>query len=39
MYRGAIVEYGDGDEVFSNPQNEYTRKLLAAIPKPDRTRD
>ncbi|HPX36067.1 MAG TPA: ABC transporter ATP-binding protein [Mycobacterium sp.] len=35
MYRGAIVEYGDGDEVFSNPRNEYTRKLLAAIPKPD----
>lgn len=37
MYRGAIVEYGDGDEIFSNPQNEYTRKLLAAIPKPDRS--
>ena len=37
MYRGAIVEYGDGDEVFSNPRNEYTRKLLAAIPKPDRS--
>ena len=37
MYRGAVVEYGDGDEVFSNPRNEYTRKLLAAIPKPDRS--
>ena len=37
MYRGAIVEYGDGDEIFSDPQNEYTRKLLAAIPKPDRS--
>lgn len=37
MYRGAIVEYGDGDEIFSNPRNEYTRKLLAAIPKPDRS--
>lgn len=36
MYRGAIVEYGDGDEVFTNPQNEYTRRLLAAIPQPHR---
>jgi peptide/nickel transport system ATP-binding protein len=35
MYRGAIVEYGDGDEVFANPQHEYTRRLLAAIPQPD----
>ena len=38
MYRGAIVEYGDSDEVFANPQNEYTRRLLAAIPQPDPTR-
>jgi peptide/nickel transport system ATP-binding protein len=38
MYRGAIVEYGDADDVFRNPQHEYTRKLLAAIPQPDPTR-
>jgi len=38
MYRGAIVEYGDADDVFTNPQHEYTRKLLAAIPRPDPTR-
>ncbi len=38
MHRGAIVEYGDADEVFGNPQHEYTRKLLAAIPQPDPTR-
>ncbi len=38
MYRGAIVEYGDADDVFTNPQHEYTRKLLAAIPQPDPTR-
>ena len=37
MYRGAIVEYGDADDVFTNPQHEYTRKLLAAIPQPDPT--
>ena len=38
MYRGAIVEYGDSDEVFGNPQNEYTRRLLAAVPQPDPSR-
>ncbi len=38
MYRGAIVEYGDSDEVFANPQNEYTRRLLAAIPQPEPSR-
>ncbi|WP_059017373.1 ABC transporter ATP-binding protein [Mycobacterium sp. M26] len=38
MYRGAIVEYGDADDIFGNPQHEYTRKLLAAIPQPDPTR-
>lgn len=35
MYRGAIVEYGDSDTVFADPQHEYTRRLLAAIPQPD----
>jgi oligopeptide/dipeptide ABC transporter ATP-binding protein len=38
MYRGAIVEYGDSDEVFGNPQNDYTRRLLAAVPQPDPSR-
>ena len=33
MRRGKIVEYGTADEVFHRPQAEYTRTLLAAIPK------
>ena len=38
MYRGEIVEYGDGDDVFDNPKHEYTRRLLSAIPRPDPAR-
>ncbi len=33
LYRGVIVEQGDGDEVFTNPQHEYTRRLLDAVPQ------
>jgi ABC-type oligopeptide transport system ATPase subunit len=32
MYGGKIVERGDAEEVFSNPQHGYTKKLLEAIP-------
>ena len=33
MYRGKIVEQGDGEQVFTNPQHEYTKRLLAAVPR------
>lgn len=33
MRRGRIVEYGTADTVFTHPQHDYTRTLLAAVPK------
>ena len=33
MNAGKIVEAGTAHEIYSNPQNPYTRTLLAAIPK------
>jgi peptide/nickel transport system ATP-binding protein/oligopeptide transport system ATP-binding protein len=30
MYRGQLVEAASADEIYQNPQHEYTRKLLAA---------
>ncbi|GAB4531698.1 MAG: dipeptide ABC transporter ATP-binding protein [Roseibium sp.] len=35
MYFGEVVEYGTRDEVFENPQHDYTRTLFAATPKAD----
>lgn len=31
MYNGEIVEYGDTEQVFSDPQHEYTKGLVAAV--------
>ena len=33
MNKGKIEEMGIADEIYNNPQQEYTKKLIAAIPK------
>lgn len=40
MRSGEVVEMSHGDEVYDNPQHEYTRKLLTAAPvlDPDEAR-
>ncbi|MHA3684400.1 ABC transporter ATP-binding protein [Leucobacter sp. HY1910] len=35
MYRGNLVEVGDGDAVTRNPQHPYSQRLLAASPVAD----
>lgn len=35
MYLGRVVEIGDADEVYDNPQHPYTQSLLSAVPIPD----
>jgi ABC-type oligopeptide transport system ATPase subunit len=35
MNKGKIVETGDAESVYSNPQDDYTKALLAAVPIPD----
>ena len=32
MYNGRPVEYNDADVLFEHPQNDYTKKLIAALP-------
>ncbi|HDR3895284.1 ABC transporter ATP-binding protein [Bacillus sp. FSL W7-1334] len=33
LYKGELVEFGNTDEVFCNPQHSYTKTLLASTPK------
>jgi ABC-type oligopeptide transport system ATPase subunit len=35
MYLGRIVEIGPRSAIFENPQHDYTRTLLSAVPRPD----
>lgn len=33
MYNGKPVEYNDADALFEHPENDYTKKLISALPK------
>ena len=35
MNRGKLVEIGLAEEVYTNPQEDYTKALLSAVPVPD----
>ncbi len=35
LYRGELVELGTGDQVMGNPDDAYTRRLVASLPVPD----
>ena len=34
MYQGEVVECGDTSDVMGKPQHEYTKSLIAAVPRP-----
>ncbi len=38
MYQGEIVEAGRTEQVFENPQHEYTKQLISAIPSREKVR-
>ena len=35
MFKGQIVELGEAESIYQHPQHEYSRTLLAAVPRPD----
>ena len=35
MQNGLLVEEGDRDQILKNPKNDYTRRLISAVPVPD----
>ena len=35
MYLGELVEFGNTEDIFSNPQHDYTKTLLTSIPYPN----
>jgi ABC-type oligopeptide transport system ATPase subunit len=35
MNKGQLVEIGPAEEVYTNPQHDYTKALLSAVPVPD----
>ncbi|MBB1274158.1 ABC transporter ATP-binding protein [Psychromonas sp. SR45-3] len=39
MYRGDLVEFGETAKVLGDPDHEYTRSLISAVPRSDRKLD
>ena len=39
MFNGRIVEIGERDRIIHDPQHEYTKALLSAVPEPDPRRE
>jgi len=35
MFKGKLVEIQETQEIFTNPEHDYTKELLRAIPQPD----
>jgi peptide/nickel transport system ATP-binding protein len=35
MQNGFLVESGDRDQILKNPRNDYTKRLISAVPVPD----
>ncbi len=35
MHNGFLVEVGDRDQILKNPQHDYTKLLISAVPVPD----
>ena len=35
MQDGVLVEVGDRDQILKNPKNDYTKRLISAVPVPD----
>ena len=35
MEDGKIVEFGNAEDIYANPQQEYTRRLINAVPRDD----
>ena len=38
MYRGEIVELGEAEHIYQQPEHPYSKTLLAAVPRPDPSR-
>ena len=39
MYAGQLVEYAEGEKIFTEPKHPYTQGLQAAIPRLDEEKD